>query len=203
MSNTSKLVLIRHGQSTYNEKNLFTGWQDVELTQQGINEAHECTKLMEDISFTHAFTSKLKRAQRTGNLIMKELGKDIDTFENEALNERDYGDLSGLNKDDARKKWGDEQVHIWRRSYDVSPPGGESLKNVVDRVGPYFEKYIQPHLFSDKNVIIVAHGNSLRAIMIKIGLYKPEEISKIELPTGSPFVVNFSSGNLKDGNYLN
>ena len=119
------------------------------------------------------------------------------------LNERDYGDLVGLNKEETSQKFGKEQVHIWRRSYDVSPPGGESLKNVVDRVGPYFEKFIQPHLFGDKNVIIVAHGNSLRAIMIKIGLYKPEEISKIELPTGSPFVVNFSSGNLKDANYLN
>ena len=119
------------------------------------------------------------------------------------LNERDYGDLVGLNKEETAQKFGKDQVHNWRRSYDVSPPGGESLKNVVDRVGPYFEKFILPHILSNKNVIIIAHGNSLRAIMIKIGIYKPEEISKIELPTGSPFIVNFSSGILKDANYLN
>ena len=124
--------------------------------------------------------------------------ENLETTSNKILSEIEQNGF-----EDTAKKFGEDQVKIWRRSYDISPPGGESLKNVVDRVGPYFEKFIQPHLISDKNVIIVAHGNSLRATMIKIGLYKPEEISKIELPTGSPFIINFSSGKLQDANYLN
>ena len=208
----NSLILLRHGQSQWNLENRFTGWKDVPLTTKGIEEANKAGLLITEnnIKIDIIFSSILQRANKTAELALKEkdfayLWKDNQLImtKSKNLNERDYGDLVGLNKEETSQKFGKEQVHIWRRSYDVSPPGGESLKNVVDRVGPYFEKFIQPHLFGDKNVIIVAHGNSLRAIMIKIGLYKPEEISKIELPTGSPFVVNFSSGSLKDANYLN
>ena len=208
----NSLILLRHGQSQWNLENRFTGWKDVPLTEKGIEEANKAGLLIKEskIKIDIIFSSILQRANRTAELALKEkdfahLWKDNQLImtKSQNLNERDYGDLVGLNKEETSQKFGKEQVHIWRRSYDVSPPGGESLKNVVDRVGPYFEKFIKPHLFSDKNVIIVAHGNSLRAIMIKIGLYKPEEISKIELPTGSPFVINFSSGKLQDANYLN
>ena len=208
----NSLILLRHGQSQWNLENRFTGWKDVPLTSKGIEEANKAGLLIKEnkIKIDIIFSSILQRANKTAELALKKKdfvhlcnNNQLIMTKNQNLNERDYGDLVGLNKEETSQKFGKEQVHIWRRSYDVSPPGGESLKNVVDRVGPYFEKFIKPHLFSDKNVIIVAHGNSLRAIMIKIGLYKPEEISKIELPTGSPFVVNFSSGNLKDANYLN
>ena len=208
----NSLILLRHGQSQWNLENRFTGWKDVPLTAKGVEEANKAGLLIKEnkINIDIIFSSILQRANKTAELALKK--KDFSHLwknnqlimtKSQNLNERDYGDLVGLNKEETAQKFGKDQVHNWRRSYDVSPPGGESLKNVVDRVGPYFEKFIQPYLFSDKNVIIVAHGNSLRAIMIKIGLYKPEEISKIELPTGSPFVVNFSSGNLKDANYLN
>ncbi len=208
----NSLILLRHGQSQWNLENRFTGWKDVPLTTKGIEEANKAGLLIKEnkIKIDIIFSSILQRANKTAELALKKKdfvhlwnNNQLIMTKSQNLNERDYGDLVGLNKEETSKKFGKEQVHIWRRSYDVSPPGGESLKNVVDRVGPYFEKFIKPHLFSDKNVIIVAHGNSLRAIMIKIGLYKPEEISKIELPTGSPFIVNFSSGNLKDANYLN
>ena len=208
----NSLILLRHGQSQWNLENRFTGWKDVPLTEKGIEEANKAGLLIKEskTKIDIIFSSILQRANRTAELALKEkdfahLWKDNQLImtKSQNLNERDYGDLVGLNKEETSQKFGKEQVHIWRRSYDVSPPGGESLKNVVDRVGPYFEKFIHHHLLSNKNVIIVAHGNSLRAIMIKIGLYKPEEISKIELATGSPFVVNFSSGNLKDANYLN
>ena len=208
----NSLILLRHGQSQWNLENRFTGWKDVPLTTKGIEEANKAGLLIKEnkIKIDIIFSSILQRANKTAELALKKKdfvhlwnNNQLVMTKSQNLNERDYGDLVGLNKEETSQKFGKEQVHIWRRSYDVSPPGGESLKNVVDRVGPYFEKFIKPHLFSDKNVIIVAHGNSLRAIMIKIGLYKPEEISKIELPTGSPFVVNFSSGSLKDANYLN
>ena len=208
----NRLILLRHGQSQWNLENRFTGWKDVPLTTKGIEEANKAGLLIKEnkIKIDIIFSSILQRANKTAELALKKKdfvhlwnNNQLIMTKSQNLNERDYGDLVGLNKEETSQKFGKEQVHIWRRSYDVSPPGGESLKNVVDRVGPYFEKFIKPNLFSDKNVIIVAHGNSLRAIMIKIGLYKPEEISKIELPTGSPFVVNFSSGNLIDANYLN
>ena len=208
----NSLILLRHGQSQWNLENRFTGWKDVPLTKKGIEEANKAGLLIKEnkIEIDIVFSSILQRANKTAELALKKKdfvhlwnNNQLVMTKSQNLNERDYGDLVGLNKEETSQKFGKEQVHIWRRSYDVSPPGGESLKNVVDRVGPYFEKFIQPHIFGDKNVIIVAHGNSLRAIMIKIGLYKPEEISKIELPTGSPFVVNFASGNLKDANYLN
>ena len=184
----STLVLVRHGQSQWNKENLFTGWKDPDLTERGIEEAINAGQKIKqtNISFDLHFTSKLKRAQKTGILIMRELGQDIDTSENEALNERDYGDLSGLNKDDARKKWGDEQVHIWRRSYDTPPPGGESLKNTAERVLPYFKDIIYPELRKHKNILISAHGNSLRALIMYLEKISKDAIVKLEIATGQP-----------------
>ena len=208
----NSLILLRHGQSQWNLENRFTGWKDVPLTEKGIEEAIKAGLLIKENKnkIDIIFSSILQRANKTAELalIKKDFvhlwnNNQLIMTKSQNLNERDYGDLVGLNKEETAEKFGKDQVHIWRRSYDVSPPGGESLKNVVDRVGPYFEKFIMPHLLNDKNIIIVAHGNSLRATMIKIGLYKPEEISKIELPTGSPFVINFSSGKIKDSYYLN
>ena len=184
----STLVLVRHGQSQWNKENLFTGWKDPDLTERGIEEAINAGQKIKqtNISFDLHFTSKLKRAQKTGTLIMREHGQDIDTSENEALNERDYGDLSGLNKDDARKKWGDEQVHIWRRSYDTPPPGGESLKNTAERVLPYFKDIIYPELRKHKNILISAHGNSLRALIMYLEKISEDAIVKLEIATGQP-----------------
>ena len=184
----STLVLVRHGQSQWNKENLFTGWKDPDLTERGIEEAINAGQKIKqtNISFDLHFTSKLKRAQKTGTLIMRELGQDIDTSENEALNERDYGDLSGLNKDDARKKWGDKQVHIWRRSYDTPPPGGESLKNTAERVLPYFKDIIYPELRKHKNILISAHGNSLRALIMYLEKISEDAIVKLEIATGQP-----------------
>ena len=186
----STLVLVRHGQSQWNKENLFTGWKDPDLTEKGIEEAINAGKKIKqtNINFDLHFTSKLKRAKRTGNLIMQELGEDIPTSENKALNERDYGDLSGLNKDDASKKWGDEQVHIWRRSYDTPPPGGESLKNTAERVLPYFENIIYPELRNQKNILISAHGNSLRALIMYLEKISEDKIVKLEIATGQPIV---------------
>ena len=186
----STLVLVRHGQSQWNKENLFTGWKDPDLTEKGIEEAINAGKKIKqtNINFDLHFTSKLKRAQRTGNFIMQELGEDIPTSENKALNERDYGDLSGLNKDDARKKWGDEQVHIWRRSYDTPPPGGESLKNTAERVLPYFENIIYPELRNQKSILISAHGNSLRALIMYLEKISENKIVKLEIATGQPIV---------------
>ena len=186
----STLVLVRHGQSQWNKEKLFTGWKDPDLTYKVIEEAINAGKKIKQttINFDLHFTSKLKRAQRTGNLIMQELGEDIPTSENKALNERDYGDLSGLNKDDAIKKWGDEQVHIWRRSYDTPPPGGESLKNTAERVLPYFENIIHPELRNQKNILISAHGNSLRALIMYLEKISEDKIVKLEIATGQPIV---------------
>ena len=189
----STLVLVRHGQSQWNKENLFTGWKDPDLTDKGVDEAIRAGKKIKqtNISFDLHFTSKLQRAQKTGSLIMKELGYDIDTFENEALNERDYGDLAGLNKDAARKKWGNEQVHMWRRSYDTPPPGGESLKNTAERVLPYFEEIIYPELRNQKNILVSAHGNSLRALIMYLEKISGDEIVKLEIATGQPIIYKF------------
>ena len=204
MKNTS-LILVRHGQSEWNEKNLFTGWENPGLTKKGTDEAKHAGLLINDldIKFDHLFTSVLDRAKLTGEIILENINqKDLDSIENKALNERFYGDLQGLNKDECRQKWGAEQVQIWRRSYDTPPPNGESLKDVVNRVSPYFTKIIKPYILDKKNVLIVAHGNSLRAIMIEVGMYKPEEISSIELPTGSPLCLDYDNGQLKKHYYL-
>lgn len=185
------LVLVRHGQSEWNLKNLFTGWRDPGLTELGVTEAHEAGRNLkaEGFTFDLAFTSNLSRAQRTLDIILGELGQTgIPTTRHEALNERDYGDLSGLNKDEARAKWGEEQVYIWRRSYDIAPPGGESLRDTLARTLPYYVQTILPEVLSGKNVIVTAHGNSLRAlIMVLEGLDKKTIVSR-ELKTGAPMI---------------
>ena len=207
----NKLVLLRHGQSKWNLENRFTGWKDVPLTDLGIKEAKNAGKLIKtnNIKFDKIFSSVLERANKTAQIAIVEAemmefiknGELIYT-RNHNLNERDYGDLVGLNKAETANKFGKEQVHIWRRSYDIPPPNGESLKNVVERVSPYFQKEIEPLLFANKNILIVAHGNSLRAIMIKVGLYKPEEISSIELPTGKPLCLEYENKKLISSYYL-
>ena len=195
------LILVRHGQSEWNAKNLFTGWKDPGLTDQGVSEAKNAGKLIleQDIEFDFMYTSMLSRAQKTGNIILGILNhKEIPIIKNEALNERHYGSLAGLNKDDARKKWGDEQVHIWRRSFDIPPPDGESLKDTADRVLPYFETEIMPKVISGSSILIAAHGNSLRALIMKLDSISPEDIVKLEIPTGAPIQYEFTPDGIVD-----
>ena len=190
------LVLVRHGQSDWNLKNLFTGWKDPDLTEQGIAEAKEAGRKLkaQGIKFDVAFTSALKRAQRTLDLMLTELGQTtIPIFKDQALNERDYGDLVGLNKDDARKKWGEEQVHIWRRSYDVAPPGGESLKDTLARALPYYVTDILPRVLRGERVLVAAHGNSLRALVMVLDKHTPDSITKLNLDTGVPMVYRLNA----------
>jgi 2,3-bisphosphoglycerate-dependent phosphoglycerate mutase len=190
------LVLVRHGQSDWNLKNLFTGWRDVDLTEKGVAEAREAGRKLkaQGIKFDVAFTSVLKRAQRTLDLMLTELGQTtIPVFEDQALNERDYGDLVGLNKDDARKKWGEEQVHIWRRSYDVAPPGGESLRDTAARVLPYYIREILPRVLRGDRVLVSAHGNSLRALVMVLDKHTPETITKLNLETGIPMIYRLNA----------
>ena len=185
------LVLVRHGQSEWNKLNLFTGWRDVELSERGIEEARRAGRALKEAGFTFdiAFTSALKRAQATLDIILDELGQsDIPIERDQALNERDYGDLAGLNKDDARERWGEDQVHIWRRSYDTRPPGGESLKDTAERVLPYYEEKILPLVEAGKDVIVSAHGNSLRALIMQLDGLTREEITQLNLATGVPIV---------------
>ena len=207
----NKLILLRHGQSQWNLENRFTGWKDVPLTDQGKEEAEKAGQLLKknNVKIDFVFSSVLQRANKTAEIALKQTGlehlwtgENLNMINNESLNERDYGDLVGLNKKETAEKFGKEQVHTWRRSYDTPPPNGESLKDVVERVGPYYEQNIQPLINEKKNVIIVAHGNSLRATMIQVGLYKPEEISNIELPTGSPFCIVFIDNKLENSFYL-
>ena len=207
----NKLVLLRHGQSQWNLENRFTGWKNVPLTEKGINEAKNAGFLLKknNIKIDKIFSSILDRANKTAEIAimaseLENLHKDGSLIykKDQRLNERDYGDLVGLNKDETADKFGKEQVQIWRRSYDIPPPNGESLKDVVDRVSPFFTETIEPFILDKKNVLIAAHGNSLRAIMIKVGMYKPEEISSIELPTGSPLCLDYSNGQLKKYYYL-
>jgi len=189
------LVLVRHGESEWNKLNLFTGWKDPDLTEKGVSEAKAAGQNMkaQGFQFDLAFTSALRRAQRTLQLILTELGQtSIPVTKDEKLNERDYGDLSGLNKDEARVKWGEEQVHIWRRSYDVPPPGGESLKDTAARVLPYFEATIVPQLKAGKNVLVAAHGNSLRALIMQLEGMTGEQIVARELATGAPIVYRWN-----------
>ena len=193
----SNLVLVRHGQSEWNEKNLFTGWKDPELTQKGAQEARNAGRelLGQEYVFDVMYTSALRRAQETGRIILEEMGlTDIITVRDQRLNERDYGDLSGLNKDDARERWGEDQVHVWRRSYDTPPPGGESLKDTANRVLPYFEEIILPNLVAGKNILVAAHGNSLRALIMKIESISPLEIVKLEIETGKPICFSCEDG---------
>ena len=185
------LVLVRHGQSDWNLKNLFTGWRDPDLTPKGIEEAKAAGAKLKakGLHFDMAYTSELVRAQHTLSLILAELGQSaLPVIKDIALNERDYGELSGLNKDDARAKWGEDQVHIWRRSYDVPPPGGESLKDTLARALPYFVTEILPDVLSGKTVIVAAHGNSLRAIAKVLNRLNNEEILGFEIATGVPAI---------------
>jgi 2,3-bisphosphoglycerate-dependent phosphoglycerate mutase len=190
------LVLVRHGQSEWNLKNLFTGWKDVELTETGVNEARAAGKKLKarNLTFDRAFTSDLKRAQNTLSLILEEMDQSvIPVTRNVALNERDYGDLVGMNKDDARKKWGEEQVLQWRRSYDIPPPGGESLKDTVARALPYYVQEILPAVLRGERTIVAAHGNSLRALVMVLERLTPEGILKRELATGVPIVYRLNA----------
>jgi 2,3-bisphosphoglycerate-dependent phosphoglycerate mutase len=190
------LVLVRHGQSEWNLQNLFTGWRDVGLTDKGISEARAAGRQLKALGlrFDIAFTSALIRAQRTLDLMLDELGqRSIPVLRDQALNERDYGDLSGLNKDDARRKWGEEQVHVWRRSYDVAPPGGESLKDTAARVLPYYLQEILPRVLRGERVLVSAHGNSLRALVMVLDRLSPQEIVKRELATGVPLIYRLNT----------
>jgi 2,3-bisphosphoglycerate-dependent phosphoglycerate mutase len=185
------LVLVRHGQSEWNLKNLFTGWRDPDLTELGVEEAKTGGKAIAEtgIKFDIAFTSDLSRAQKTLKIILDEIGQQgLETIRDQALNERDYGDLSGLNKDDARAKWGEEQVHIWRRSYDIPPPGGESLRDTGARVWPYYLTEILPRVLRGEKVLVAAHGNSLRSLVMVLDKLTKEEILKLNLATGVPMV---------------
>ena len=190
------LVLVRHGQSEWNLKNLFTGWKDVDLTDTGVGEARVAGQRLKakSLRFDRAFTSDLKRAQRTLDLILEEMGQSaIPITRDLALNERDYGDLVGMNKDDARRKWGDEQVLQWRRSYDIAPPGGESLKDTVARTLPYYVQEILPAVLRGERTIVAAHGNSLRALVMVLERLTPEGILKRELATGVPIVYRLNA----------
>ena len=188
------LILIRHGQSEWNALNQFTGWKDPGLTSKGVEEARNAGKIINNlkINFDLVFTSALIRAQNTAEIILKEINQPLSTIKNQALNERNYGGLAGLNKDDARKRWGDEQVHIWRRSFDIPPPGGESLKDTGERVLPFFMREILPYVCKGKSVLVAAHGNSLRSLIKFLDNISDEDIVKLEIPTGAPihYVIN-------------
>ncbi len=200
------LVLVRHGQSEWNLLNLFTGWKDPDLTPLGVKEATAAGTRLKALGYKYdiAYTSVLTRAQHTLNLILGEVGQTgLETIKDQALNERDYGELTGLNKDDARAKWGEEQVHIWRRSFDVPPPGGESLKNTAERTLPYFNAEILPRVLKGENVLVAAHGNSLRSIIMDLEKLSGEEIVARELNTGEPIVYELNEdGSIKSKKVL-
>lgn len=187
------MVLVRHGQSEWNKKNLFTGWRDPDLTERGVAEAIEAGKVLAErgMKFDIAFTSVLVRAERTCQMILDGVGQsDLETIHDQALNERNYGDLAGLNKDDARAKWGEDQVHIWRRSYDTPPPGedGESLRDTGARVWPYYMTEILPRVLRGQTVLVAAHGNSLRSLVMVLDGHSKDSITKLNLGTGVPMV---------------
>lgn len=189
------LVLVRHGQSEWNELNLFTGWRDPDLTAKGVDEAVRAGKLLHEkgLRFDIAYTSALSRAQRTLKLMLDQIGQpELETIRDQALNERHYGDLCGLNKDDARKRWGDEQVLQWRRSYDTAPPGGESLKDTAARVLPYYKSRIWPDVQAGKNVLVAAHGNSIRALIMYLEELNAKQILEREVATGVPMIYRLT-----------
>ena len=200
------LVLVRHGESEWNKLNLFTGWKNPDVSELGVAEARSAGRLLKarGYRFDIAFTSDLLRAQHTLDLMLEELGQvGLKTLRSQSLNERDYGDLSGLNKDEARAKWGEKQVHTWRRSYDVAPPGGESLKDTADRVLPYYEAEIWPEVKAGRNVLVAAHGNSLRALIMRLEGLTGEQIVARELATGVPLVYRLNAdGTMLDRNDL-
>jgi 2,3-bisphosphoglycerate-dependent phosphoglycerate mutase len=187
------LVLVRHGESQWNLENRFTGWVDVPLTDTGRREAARAGELLRGIRFDIAFSSVLQRANETLDIILAGLGQAaLPVTRDEALNERHYGDLQGLNKAETAKKYGDEQVHIWRRSYDVPPPGGESLKDTAARTLPYYERAIAPQVAAGKNVLVVAHGNSLRSIVMQLDQLSRDEVLQLNIPTGVPIVYDMA-----------
>jgi phosphoglycerate mutase, BPG-dependent, family 1 len=189
------LILVRHGQSEWNAKNLFTGWENPGLTETGKTEAKNAGDLINnlDIDFDCLFTSALIRAQLTGTIILKTINQEsIKIVENKALNERFYGDLQGMNKDECKQKWGEELVQTWRRSYELGPPGGETLKETGDRVLPYYLNEIHPMLMQDKNILVAAHGNSLRSLIKYLDKVSDEDIVKLEIPTGAPIHYRFN-----------
>jgi 2,3-bisphosphoglycerate-dependent phosphoglycerate mutase len=188
-----KLVLVRHGQSVWNLQNRFTGWVDVPLTEKGKEEAYRAGELLKGIRFDVAYTSALTRAQETLRIILETIGLLIPVIKDQALNERHYGALQGLNKDRARAKWGAEIVHLWRRSYDIPPPEGESLKDTANRTIPFLERAIMGDILDGRNVLVVAHGNSLRSIVMYLEKLSPEEIVKVEIPTGTPIVYDLDT----------
>jgi 2,3-bisphosphoglycerate-dependent phosphoglycerate mutase len=192
------LALIRHGQSLWNLENRFTGWVDVPLTPAGEDEARRAGEALAGMRFDVAYTSALKRAARSLDLVLEAMGADVPVISDKALNERDYGDLSGLNKDDMRAKYGEEQVKLWRRSYDVAPPGGESLKDTRARTLPFFERAILGDIRQGKDVLVVAHGNSNRAIVMALEGLSPDEVLALELATGVPRVYELA----EDGTVL-
>jgi len=194
MISQSFLALIRHGQSTYNKQNLFTGWKDVALTEKGIREAHEAAPLLANITFTHAFTSNLKRARHTLDIILKEINQDLLVTEDIALNERDYGSLVGQNKAEAAEKYGADQVQSWRRSYATPPPDGESLEMTAKRTIPYFKDKIKPLLMENNNIIISAHGNSIRSIIMHLHNLSREQILQTEIGWCEPWIYIFENG---------
>ena len=197
---SSYLVLVRHGQSEWNEKNLFTGWKDPKLTPRGVDEAIKAGKELKEAgySFDKMFTSDLFRAQDTGRIILEQMDiPSIEVIKDVSLNERNYGDLAGLNKDEARKKWGEDQVHIWRRSFNVPPPGGESLKDTAERVLPYFKENIIPELIEGLNILVAAHGNSLRALVMELEEINSEEIVELEISTGVPLIYKFEENKIE------
>ena len=207
----SKLVLLRHGQSQWNLENRFTGWKDIGLSEKGVLEAKESGRLIKEnkIPIESVYSSVLKRANETAIIAMKEANYDhlfndgeLIMTKNKAVNERDYGDLTGLNKQETAEKYGKEQVHIWRRSYDVNPPGGESLKNVVERVKPYFESTMKKDLEDEKNILLSAHGNSLRALFLILNFYTAETISTAEIPTGKPLIIEYVNNKITKKYFL-
>src|SRR3989344_2576294 len=190
----AKVVLIRHGQSQWNLETRFTGWRDVPLSKKGEEEARRAGQALKGIPFQRAFTSKLKRAQETLRIILEEIGQTgIPIVDDQALNERHYGDLQGLNKAETAEKFGAEQVHIWRRSYDVAPPNGESLKDTAARTLPYFQSQILPLVKAGHNVLIAAHGNSLRSIVMDLDQLTRDQVLKLEIPTGAPIIYDIDA----------
>ncbi|MBM4123204.1 MAG: 2,3-bisphosphoglycerate-dependent phosphoglycerate mutase [Nitrospira sp.] len=188
----ARLVLLRHGESQWNLENRFTGWVDVPLSPKGEQEAREAGQKLKAFRFDRAYTSVLKRAIDTLQIVLEVIGQtDIPIEKDQALNERLYGDLQGLNKAETAQKYGDQQVKIWRRSYDIRPPGGESLKDTAERVLPYYEKHIRPHVLAGRTILVSAHGNSLRALVMHLDGLTREEVLELNIPTGVPLLYEF------------
>tara|TARA_B100000029_G_C17578760_1_gene958957 strand:- start:185 stop:796 length:612 start_codon:yes stop_codon:yes gene_type:complete len=200
------IILLRHGQSHWNLENKFTGLTNIDLNKTGIEEANNAGKKLQklDFNFDKFYTSNLNRSIDTAKIVIKYLRKkDGDLIRIDKINERDYGNLVGLNKKETMEKYGEKQVHIWRRSYDVPPPGGESLKMVIKRVELFYNEYLMDDINKKKNVLITAHGNSLRALLVCLKIYQPKEISNIEMPTGAPFIIEFNDNELLSYKFLN